>query len=55
MKDNIKIKGKRDPKHVVIAVAAPPMDRAALLAAIDAAKTVRELAAVVRKMLERWT
>jgi len=55
MRNNIKIKGKRDPKHVVIAVAAPSMDRAALLAATDAAKTVRELAAVVRKMLERWT
>jgi len=45
------LQGKKDPKHVVVATASTPVNRAVLLAEIEAAKSVQELATAVCKVL----
>jgi len=45
------LQGKKDPKHVVVATASTPVNRAVLLAEIEAARSVRELATAVCKVL----
>ena len=48
MSEKAKIRqGKKDPKHMVVAIAAMPLDRAMLLAQLAAAKSVEGLAQIV--------